>query len=155
MAFKLSKKTTYLYLTTGILTIALGIIITMPMPYNWEAVTEQMSPVLDTWWRGLVLFFAGSAIAFFLARSGRVATAEYIGTLACMVLLFPLLGLLAGIPDSVGLRTLPLVFGGLTTITSASALMAIFILQLAPIDCESVDKAVSYTHLTLPTILRV
>ena len=129
MSYRLSKGVVVKSLSTGIAAIVVGAALTLPMQINWAAIAEQISPLSNTWWRVLLLSIGMGVLALFLVRKKYVALAEYVGTIACLALLYPLLALFAGLPSYLGIKALFFVFGGLMVIISLSAFMAITALQ--------------------------
>lgn len=129
MNYRLSKGVVVKSLSTGIAAIVVGAALTLPMQINWAAISEQISPLSNTWWRVLLFSIGMGVMALLLVIKKYIALAEYVGTIACFALFYPLLTLFAGLPSDLGIKALFFVFGGLTTIISLSAFVAITILQ--------------------------
>ena len=130
MNFRLSKDATMQALGFGSIAVVIGAFFSWPLQLNSEVIIEAISPLANTWWRLLVLFLAAAVIALTLARKKHIALAEYVGTIACFVLLCPLFSVFAGLPKDLGWIALLLFFGGMTLILAVSALISITTLQL-------------------------
>lgn len=130
MNFKLSKDATISAIGLGSIAVVIGTFLSWPLQFNSNAVIDAISPLVNTWWRLLLLFLAVGAIAFTLAKKNHIALAEYVGTIANFVLLAPLLVVLAGLPKDIGWVAILLFFGAMTLILSVSALISIATFQV-------------------------
>jgi hypothetical protein len=129
MSFRLTKETILQFLLMGLFSMLAGVYLANSFNPNWSAVLVLLEPMGQSWWRLAVVFFSFGFLSIFLARKGRNALAEIVGTFAFMVLLYPTFALVALLPEGLGYEALLIVMGLLITQISLSALMAILLLN--------------------------
>lgn len=116
----LDKQTHMLFFQISLFLIAAGVILTYPSTYNYELVAEQLAIYKDIIWKPLALAAVFLIVAK-LTSNKHSKTSILIGYLGFFSLLFPVMFLLKGLPEDLGLAAL-LFFIGLMTFFSIASL---------------------------------
>ena len=125
---RLDPKVFQFYLEISVAIMAGVVVADYPMNYSVESVITTIEPLRSTWWRILLLVVTLCAVSLLLYKSGP-ALAEWIGAFGLMAALYPLFGLLAGVPREAGLASVLLPLAALVFAGSFAALVAVKTLQ--------------------------
>lgn len=115
----------------GCFFIIVGFLISFPFSYNWSEVKEVLLPILNlsVFWKVLLPFTLLTSISIFLSKNYRKVS-EYIGGVAFLFLLLPVVSLLHGIPNDNLYAVFCFSLGFMVLITSFSMFFSKIMLHL-------------------------
>lgn len=115
----------------GCFLMIVGFLISFPFSYNWGDVKEVLLPILNlsVFWKVLLPVTLLTSISIFLSKKYRKVS-EYIGGVAFLFLLLPLVSLLHGIPNNNLYAVFCFSLGFMVLITSLSMFFSKIMLQL-------------------------
>lgn len=115
----------------GCFFMIVGFLISFPFSYNWGHVKEVLLPILNlsVFWKILLPVTLLISISILLSKKYRKVS-EYIGGVAFLFLLLPLVSLLHGIPNDNLYAVFCFSLGFMVLITSFSMFFSKIMLQL-------------------------
>ncbi|MCH9664456.1 MAG: hypothetical protein K0U41_01240 [Gammaproteobacteria bacterium] len=132
MKFRLKKEFCILAIQMGFLLIVIGVTWSLPLNINWSKIlTEFLSVLVGSWWPVILVPLGFVILAYALAWTRYHWLSEHIGTLAFIVLLSPLFGIISGLPKELGFGLVFIMFGFFYWLFGISQLMTYFLLKTA------------------------
>lgn len=114
----------------GLASLVAGVVVLYPLDFNYELAIKSASPGAEHWLRASLLVLIFAVLSRFVYSKGFHNTAKTIGSLAGLILLYPALGLLAGLPKGLDLLGVLLLLNGtMTVLISFSSLVTVLLLS--------------------------